>query len=219
MSILAYKKQIGTINRILAMSLVLALAVTFPWRAAHAAVTILAFGDSLTAGLGVAADQSFPVRLEAALRARGLDARVVNAGVSGDTTSAGLARLDWSLVGNLDLVVLELGANDALRGIAPAVTEANLDRMLAQLAARKVRVLLAGMLAPPNLGAEYGAAFNAIFPRLAQKYSVPLYPFFLDGVAAQAPLLQNDGMHPNPRGVEVIVAGILPHVLKALETP
>ena len=201
------------------MSLVLALAVTFPWRAAHAAVTILSFGDSLTAGLGVAADQSFPVRLEAALRARGLDARVVNAGVSGDTTSAGLARLDWSLVDNLDLVVLELGANDALRGIAPAVTEANLDRMLAQLAARKVRVLLAGMLAPPNLGAEYGAAFNAIFPRLAQKYSVPLYPFFLDGVAAQAPLLQNDGMHPNPRGVEVIVAGILPHVLKALETP
>ena len=219
MDILTYKKRIPPINRVLAIALTLALAVTFPWRAAHAAVTVLAFGDSLTAGLGVAADQTFPVRLEVALRARGVDARVVNAGVSGDTTSGGLARLDWSLVGNLDLVILELGANDALRGIAPAVTEANLDRMLAQLAASKVRVLLAGMLAPPNLGTEYGAAFNGIFPRLAQKYSVPLYPFFLDGVAAQAPLLQNDGMHPNPRGVDVIVTGILPYVLRVLETP
>jgi acyl-CoA thioesterase I len=216
--ILAYRKQIGTINRGLAVALALALALTIPWRPAHAAVTILAFGDSLTAGLGVAPDQSFPVRLEAALRARGVDARVVNAGVSGDTTSAGLARLDWSLVDHLDLVIVELGANDALRGIAPAVTEANVDRMLAQLAARRLRVLLAGMLAPPNLGAEYGAAFNAIFPRLAQKHAVPFYPFFLDGVAAQAPLLQNDGMHPNPRGVEVIVAAILPHVVQALET-
>ena len=231
MGILAYKEQIGTINwvpwqvtwRALLIALTLAVVFTFtfmfPGRPAHAAVTILAFGDSLTAGLGVAPDQSFPVRLEAALRAQGVDARVVNAGVSGDTTSGGLARLDWSLVDTLDLVILELGANDALRGIAPAVTEANLDRILAQLNARKVRVLLTGMLAPPNLGTEYGAAFNGIFPRLAQKHSVPLYPFFLEGVAAQPPLLQNDGMHPNPRGVDVIVAGILPHVLKALETP
>ncbi len=223
MGILAYKKQIGTINhvpwRVLAFGLLLALALTFAGRPAHAAVTILAFGDSLTAGLGVAPGQAFPVRLEAALRARGVDARVVNAGVSGDTTSAGLARLDWSLVDTLDLVIIELGANDALRGIAPAVTETNLDRILTQLTARKLRVLLTGMLAPPNLGTEYGAAFNGIFPRLAQKHSVPLYPFFLDGVAAQAPLLQNDGMHPNPRGVEVIVAAILPYVLQALANP
>jgi acyl-CoA thioesterase-1 len=194
----------------------LALLVTIPWRAALAVVTIVAFGDSLTAGLGVAASDAFPVKLEAALRAGGVDARVVNAGVSGDTTSAGLARLDWSLPDGATLVILELGANDMLRGVAPAVTEANLDRMLASLATRRIPVLLAGMLAAPNLGAEYGAAFGGIYPRLAEKHSVPLYPFFLDGVAAQAPLLQNDGMHPNARGVDVIVAGILPYVRRAL---
>jgi len=198
---------------------VLAL-VTIPWRVAlaqgAAGITILAFGDSLTAGLGVETEQSFPARLERALRGAGVDARVINAGVSGDTTSGGLARLDWTLAESPALVILELGANDALRGIPPAVTEANLDRMLAQLGAKRIPVLLAGMLAPPNLGAEYGAAFNAIYPRLAQKHGVPLYPFFLEGLAAQPALLQNDGMHPNARGVEVIVAGILPHVRAAL---
>lgn len=194
--------------------------VTIPWRVAlaqgAAGITILAFGDSLTAGLGVETEQSFPARLERALRGAGVDARVINAGVSGDTTSGGLARLDWTLAESPALVILELGANDALRGIPPAVTEANLDRMLAQLGAKRIPVLLAGMLAPPNLGAEYGAAFNAIYPRLAQKHGVPLYPFFLEGLAAQPALLQNDGMHPNARGVEVIVAGILPHVRAAL---
>lgn len=194
--------------------------VTIPWRVAlaqgAAGITILAFGDSLTAGLGVETEQSFPARLERALRGAGVDARVINAGVSGDTTSGGLARLDWTLAESPALVILELGANDALRGIPPSVTEANLDRMLAQLGAKRIPVLLAGMLAPPNLGAEYGAAFNAIYPRLAQKHGVPLYPFFLEGLAAQPALLQNDGMHPNARGVEVIVAGILPHVRATL---
>ncbi|MBM3507750.1 MAG: arylesterase [Alphaproteobacteria bacterium] len=217
-----YKHRPRSRNRRHALArvlLVLAL-VTIPWRVAlaqgAAGITILAFGDSLTAGLGVETEQSFPARLERALRGAGVDARVINAGVSGDTTSGGLARLDWTLAESPALVILELGANDALRGIPPAVTEANLDRMLAQLGAKRIPVLLAGMLAPPNLGAEYGAAFNAIYPRLAQKHGVPLYPFFLEGLAAQPALLQNDGMHPNARGVEVIVAGILPHVRAAL---
>jgi acyl-CoA thioesterase-1 len=171
---------------------------------------ILAFGDSLTAGLGLDPAQAFPARLEAALKARGHDIVIANAGVSGDTSSAGAERLDWSLVPEIDGVIVELGANDALRGIDPEATEKALDAILAELQKRKLPVLFAGMLAPRNLGAEYGKKFDALFPRLAQKYGVLFYPFFLDGVAAEPALNQPDGLHPNSKGVDMIVSRILP---------
>jgi acyl-CoA thioesterase-1 len=183
---------------------------------AQAATTILAFGDSLTAGYGVAADESFPARLESALKARGHDVRVINAGVSGDTTAGGLARLDWSLADKPDLVVLELGSNDMLRGIDPASTEANLDAMLQKLTAAKIPVLLCGMYAARNLGPDYVTRFDAIYPKLAKKYGVALYPFFLDGVALDAALNQGDGMHPNPAGVRIVVDRIAPVIEKLL---
>lgn len=173
---------------------------------------LVAFGDSLTAGLGLPADQAFPARLQAALKAKGHDVLIENAGVSGDTTSAGLARLDWSVPQGTDGVILELGANDALRGINPAITEKALDSMLGRLKGRNIPVLLAGMLAPPNLGPAYGAQFNAIYGHLAEKYQVPLYPFFLDGVAGQPGLNQPDGLHPTSAGVDVIVEKMLPAV-------
>lgn len=192
-------------------------------RAAGAAepVHVLAFGDSLTAGYGLAEADAFPVRLQAALAARGIAARVQNAGVSGDTTATGRARLDWALAaapgGRPDLVILELGANDGLQGLDPARTRANLAAMLESLAARDIPVLLAGMRAPPNLGRAYGAAFDGLYADLARRYGVPLYPFFLDGVAAEARLNQDDGIHPNAAGVGEIVRRILPHVIAALE--
>jgi acyl-CoA thioesterase-1 len=173
-------------------------------------IHILAIGDSLTAGYGLEPQQAFPARLEAALKARGHDIVIANAGVSGDTSMAGLERLDWSLVPEIDGVILELGSNDALRGIDPAETEKALDRILSALKDRKLPVLLAGMLAPRNLGADYGKEFDAIFPRLAAKYGVLLYPFFLDGVAAQPEFNQPDGLHPNSKGVDMIVSRILP---------
>lgn len=173
---------------------------------------LVAFGDSLTAGLGLPADQAFPARLQSALKAKGHDVLIENAGVSGDTTSAGLARLDWSVPQGTDGVILELGANDALRGINPAITEKALDSMLGRLKGRNIPVLLAGMLAPPNLGPAYGAQFNAIYGHLAEKYQVPLYPFFLDGVAGQPGLNQPDGLHPTSAGVDVIVEKMLPAV-------
>jgi acyl-CoA thioesterase-1 len=171
---------------------------------------ILAFGDSLTAGLGLDPGQAFPVRLEAALKARGHDIVIANAGVSGDTSSAGAERLDWSLVPEIDGVIVELGANDALRGIDPEATEKALDGILAELGKRKLPVLFVGMLAPRNLGPDYGKKFDALFPRLAQKYGVLFYPFFLDGVAAEPALNQPDGLHPNSKGVDMIVSRILP---------
>lgn len=171
---------------------------------------ILAFGDSLTAGLGLDAAQAFPARLEAALKARGHDIVIANAGVSGDTSAAGADRLDWSLAPETDAVIVELGSNDALRGIDPAETEKALDDILSVLKARRLPVLLAGMLAPRNLGADYGKKFDAIFPRLAEKHGVLFYPFFLDGVAAEPTLNQPDGLHPNSKGVDMIVARILP---------
>ncbi|MEE8275960.1 MAG: arylesterase [Alphaproteobacteria bacterium] len=185
-------------------------------QAAQDAAVIVALGDSLTAGFGLPAEDSFTTRLEAALRAAGVDARVINAGVSGDTSAGGRSRLDWVLADAPDLVIVELGGNDALRGLDPAMTYANLDDILARMRARGIDVLLAGMLAPPNLGRDYGDAFNAIFPRLAAKHGVALYPFFLDGVAAARDLNQRDGIHPNAEGVEVIVEAITPHVLRAL---
>ena len=177
---------------------------------------VLAFGDSLTSGYGLEADRSFPAQLEAALAGAGHDVEVINAGVAGDTTAGGRARLAWSLARRPDAVILALGANDGLRGIDPALTAANLDAILAELGRRRLPVLLTGMYAPPNLGRAYGAAFNAVFPRLAAKHGTAFYPFFLDGVAARPALNQADGIHPNAAGVAVIVRGILPHVVKLL---
>ncbi|HYP57256.1 MAG TPA: arylesterase [Beijerinckia sp.] len=173
---------------------------------------IIAFGDSLTAGYMLPASAAFPAVLEKALWADGHDVAIVNAGVSGDTASGGLDRLDWTLAGGADGLILELGANDMLRGTDPNVTKAALDTMLSQLKARDIKVLLAGMKASPSLGKNYQTAFDAIYPALAQKYDVPLYPFFLDGVAGDPSLKLGDGMHPNQAGVERIVKGILPLV-------
>ncbi|MBT5571954.1 MAG: arylesterase [Alphaproteobacteria bacterium] len=177
---------------------------------------IVAFGDSLSAGYGLEEVDSFPLQLERALVAHGLNARVINAGVSGDTTAGGRARLAWSMPPDANLVILELGANDGLRGIDPAETEANLDAMLRELGTRDTKVLFTGMRAPPNLGREYGDSFNGMYARLAQKHNVALYPFFLEGVAAEAELNQADGIHPNAAGVARIVDRITPYVLEEL---
>jgi acyl-CoA thioesterase I len=178
---------------------------------AHVPV-VLDFGDSLTAGYGLMPEQALPARLEAWLRAHGLPARVVDAGVSGDTTSGGLARLDWALADKPDLVILALGANDALRGIDPATVRANLDTMLKKIKASGAKVLILGMLAPPNWGEAYDHAFDKIFPELARTHQATLYPFFLAGVAMNPKLNQPDGLHPNARGVEVLVGRIGPIV-------
>jgi acyl-CoA thioesterase-1 len=173
---------------------------------------ILDFGDSLTAGYGLPAGQAFPARLGAWLHQRGIEARVVNAGVSGDTTAGGLARLDWALADKPDLVLLALGANDALRGIDPSTVRDNLDKMIVKVEASGAKVLLLGMLAPPSWGDEYKIAFDRIFPELARMHHLPLYPFFLEGVAMKPELNQPDGMHPNERGVAVLVDRIAPVV-------
>jgi acyl-CoA thioesterase-1 len=171
---------------------------------------IVGVGDSLMAGYGLDAGQGFPERLEQALRARGHDVVILNAGVTGDTTSGGRARLDWSVPDDADLVILELGANDMLRGVAPEITERNLDAMITGLRERRMAVLLVGMRAAPNLGADYQADFDAIFPRLARKHDIPLYGFFLDGVAADARYLLEDGMHPNAAGIDRMVERFAP---------
>jgi acyl-CoA thioesterase-1 len=178
---------------------------------------IVMLGDSITAGYGVAEADALPARLQAALRARGRQVVVENAGVSGDTTAGGLARLDWAVAGKPDVVIVELGANDGLRAIDPAATAANLDAILRRLKERGVTPLLTGMYAPPNLGPAYSAEFNAVFPRLAREHGVAFYPFILEGVAARPELNQPDGIHPNARGVAVIVDGLAPHVLALLE--
>jgi len=177
-------------------------------------VQIVALGDSLTVGYGLPNGDAFPTKLQAALKAKGIDAAVANAGVSGDTASAGLERIDWSVPDGTGAVIVELGANDALRGLDPAVTRKALDAILTRLAARRLPVLFAGMKAPPNMGADYASAFDAIYPALAVKHPVIFYPFFLDGVAADAKLNQGDGMHPTAAGVDVIVARILPSVVE-----
>ncbi len=189
-----------------------ALVCVLPFSAPAWADTtqIVGFGDSLMAGYQLPPDDAFPQKLQAALKAKGHDVAIANAGVSGDTTSGGLARLDWSVPDGTELVILELGANDMLRGIAPDITEKNLDAMLAALKARGVNVVLAGMYAAPNLGPDYRAAFDAIFPRLAQKHGVPLIPFFMEGVAATPSLQLQDGMHPNAAGVDKMVENALP---------
>jgi acyl-CoA thioesterase-1 len=175
-------------------------------------IKMVVLGDSLSAGLGLSASAAFPARLKQSLKIKGIDVDMINAGVSGDTSSGGRDRLDWSVPEGTDAVILELGANDALRGTDPKVTRAALTDILARLKARKVAVLLCGMLAPPNYGSDYSARFNAIYPDLAKSFGVPLYPFFLEGVAADARLNQADGMHPTAEGVDVIVKNILPIV-------
>jgi acyl-CoA thioesterase I len=175
-------------------------------------IKMVVLGDSLSAGLGLSASAAFPARLKESLKINGVEVDVVNAGVSGDTSSGGRDRLDWSVPQGTDAVILELGANDALRGTDPKVTRAALTDILARLKARKVAVLLCGMLAPPNYGSDYSARFNAIYPDLAKSFGVPLYPFFLEGVAADARLNQADGLHPTAEGVDVIVKNILPTV-------
>ncbi|WP_380879108.1 arylesterase [Sphingomonas sp. DBB INV C78] len=195
----------------------LTLFVTLPAYAADKLV--VAFGDSLMAGYQLKPSEGFAPKLEAALRKSGVPARVHNAGVSGDTTAQGKARLGWvlnALKAKPDLVIVELGANDMLRGLPNAQTRTNLDAILTELKRRKIPILLAGMQASPNMGAAYTREFNAIYPALARKHAVPLYPFFLAGVATNRALLLKDGMHPNARGVDVIVRGILPQVRKGL---
>ena len=178
-----------------------------------AELRVLALGDSLTAGYHLPADAAFPAQLEKALRGKGVQARVINAGVSGDTTAGGLARLDWALADRPSHALVALGANDMLRGLSPEQAKANLDRIVARLKQEGVKVMLVGMLAAPNLGADYGGRFNAIFPDLAKKHDVPLYPFFLDEVASNPKLNLGDGLHPNREGVAIMVRKMLPQIL------
>jgi acyl-CoA thioesterase-1 len=177
---------------------------------------ILVFGDSIAAGFGLPQQEAFPARLEAKLRADGLAVHVINAGKSGDTTADGLARLDWSLAEKPDLVILELGANDALRGLDPAAVRANLDKLIGKIEASGAKLLLAGMQAPANWGEQYQQAFNGIYPELAEAHGIPLYPFVLDGVALDPKLNQPDGLHPNERGVAIIVEHIAPYVARLM---
>ena len=183
-----------------------------PLAAADRPVTIVALGDSLTAGFGLAAADAFPAKLQKALAGKGIAATIVNAGVSGDTASGGLARLAWSVADDAEGVIVELGANDALRGVDPAVPRAALDAILRRLKERGIPVLLCGMLSPPNLGADYARAFNAIYPDLVRTYDPVFYPFFLDGILANRRFIQGDGLHPTAAGVDAIVANVLPKV-------
>ncbi len=221
----AYGKTGGRRNKLLGewvLAAVLLLVVALAAAGARAAAgtgakIVVVFGDSLGAGYNLPPDEGFAPQLERALQAAGVNVRVENASISGDTTAGGRARLDWAIIGDPDLVIVELGANDALRGLDPALTRRNLAAILARLKARGIGVLLAGMRAPPNMGREYEAAFNAIYPDLAARYGVPLYPFFLDGVAGRPNLVQRDGKHPTAGGVAEIVARIAPMVIDLLK--
>jgi acyl-CoA thioesterase I len=198
---------------LLALSLT-AITMARPALAQSAAETgkpikLVVLGDSLSAGLGLPGPASFPARLQKALQDKGIAVDIANAGVSGDTTSGGLDRLDWSVPDGTQGVILELGANDALRGTDPKVPRAALTEIIKRLQARKIAVLLCGMLAPPNFGTDYTTQFNAIYPDLAKQFGVPLYPFFLDGVAADSKLNQADGMHPTAAGVDIVVGKML----------
>jgi acyl-CoA thioesterase-1 len=185
-----------------------------PGFAAEAAtpIKLVVLGDSLSAGLGLPANEAFPAKLQKALKDKGLDVDMTNAGVSGDTASGGRDRLDWSVAEGTEAVIVELGANDALRGIDPAVTRGALTEIVTRLKARGIAVMLCGMLAPPNYGSDYAAKFNVIYPDLAKQFGVALYPFYLDGVAADAKLNQADGIHPTAAGVDIIVGKMLPTV-------
>lgn len=209
---------LGQMMYVAALVIGLAGASTMsPAAAQDRPVRIVAFGDSLTAGYRLAAEHAFPVRLARRLEAKGIKAQVVNAGVSGDTTATGLARFDWVMNENVDAVILELGANDALRGLDPRATRSNLEEIVLKLKARGVEVLLAGMHAPRSMGAEYTVAFDQIFPDLAKRHDLLLYPFFLEGVALNPQLNLDDGIHPTARGVDVIVDRILPYVERLID--
>ncbi|MGA8171259.1 MAG: arylesterase [Methylocystis sp.] len=190
--------------------MIFALSLCVP---AHAEpLRVLAFGDSLTAGHGLSAEEAFPAQLERRLRADGFDVKVVNAGVSGETTAGGLARADFALGEGADLVILELGANDMLRGVDPKLTSANLEKLVAAIEARKAAIVLAGMVASGNFGPDYKKRFDAVFPALAERHKLPLYPFFLSGVAGDKALVLPDGLHPNADGAARIASGIAPLV-------
>lgn len=194
----------------------LALVALFCDEAAANPIRIVTFGDSLTSGYLLAPDEGFTAQLERALRARGLDVSVDNASVAGDTTAQGLARLDWSMPSKVDAVIVELGANDGLRALSTGQIESNLDAILARLEARRVPILLAGMRAPRNLGADYDEAFDALFPRVASRHLAVYYPFFLDGVVGDPSLNLPDGLHPNSKGIGIIVERITPKVEELL---
>jgi acyl-CoA thioesterase-1 len=196
---------------------VAALVLLLATGAEAAACRIAVLGDSLTAAYGLDLADGFPAKLEHALRAQGYDCAVLDAGVSGDTSAGGLARIDWMLADQPSHVIVELGANDGLRALPVEQMAQNLDQIITRLQDEGIPVLLAGMLAPPNLGREYGAAFEAVFPRLAEEHGLPLYPFFLDGVAGEALLNQGDGMHPTEEGIAIIVERILPTVTDWLD--
>ena len=196
----------------------LLLASLSPAPAANRPIQLVVLGDSLSAGYLLPQEAAFPAVLEKALRGSGIDIDVSNAGVSGDTARGGLERLDWAVPEGTDAVILELGANDMLRGLDPARTQESLDQIITRLKARKIAVFLAGMLAAPSLGREYGETFNAIYPTLAAKHGLPRYPFFLEGVTGNRALLLDDGLHPNRAGVEQIVKSILPAIRTFLDS-
>jgi acyl-CoA thioesterase I len=197
-------------------SLPLFLAASLGAQAEPRAPVIVALGDSLTAGLGLPQSEAFPAQLQAALKARGRDVTVIDAGVSGDTAAAAALRLDWALPDNADAVIVELGGNDALQGIPPEGTKAAIEKIIVAVQARGLPILLAGQEAPRNMGKDYVEAFSAIFRDLAERYDVIFYPFFLEGVALNDGLMQADGMHPNAKGVARIVENILPKVEELL---
>lgn len=196
-----------------------ALCLFFGQTATAAPARVLMLGDSLTAGFGLPLTESLPSQLEAVLKGQGLDVVILNGGVSGDTTAGGLARLDWALAENPAYALVALGANDALRGLSPAKAYENLDTIIARLKSKNVKVMILGMLAPLNLGPDYREEFAGIFPKLAEKHRVPLYPFLLDGVALEPKLNQRDGIHPNADGVKIIAGHLAPLVKQLLETP
>jgi acyl-CoA thioesterase I len=215
-----YGRRRRFVNRwAFAALITLLLSPALAVRPTEAATRILAFGDSLTSGYGLAPDQSFPVQLAARLKADGYDIIVDNGGVTGDTTADGLARVDWTMGDHPDIVLLELGANDMLRGLPPKRAEANLDAILSKLRAAQVKVLLLGMRASSNWGADYQKTFDAIYPALAKKYDVPLYPFLLEGVALDPKLNQADLLHPNAAGVAAIVGRVAPALERLLGKP
>jgi acyl-CoA thioesterase-1 len=208
--------HLSLLNKLFLM-LMLAAVPAFANPSLSTQVTVLVLGDSLTAGYGLEENESFPTQLEKRLQTAGYDVAVVNAGVSGDTTAGGLARIEWTLADRPEIVIVELGGNDALRGLDPTQVYANLDRILTRLEAAECRVILAGMLAPRNLGHEYSGKFDRVYPDLAKRHNVLFYPFFLEGVATDHKLNQADGIHPNAAGVLRIVAGITPLVTIALD--
>jgi acyl-CoA thioesterase-1 len=221
-SAVAVEGRLASFTHIIVLILALLMTGTAFAQAPAAApakpIKMVVLGDSLSAGLGLQASAAFPARLQKTLESKGIKVDMVNAGVSGDTASGGRDRVDWSIPDGTDMVIVELGANDALRGTDPAVTRAALSDILTRLKARKIAVLLCGMLAPPNYGRDYADRFNAIYPELAKSFDVPLYPFFLDGVAAEKKLNQADGIHPTAEGVDLIVKNILPTVEALLGT-